>query len=197
LDQIINWVLSLDNSAQKPSLAASGTIMPAPPEKQQSAALVLSAKYTDDGGNDIKKLTGSAIVSLNSSTYLFKGTEKFNGFTAFKYNGINLMIYPGADGWFELENIDLTGVRSINLTNFWQAPPTAPLNFELRLDSETGALAGKGSMPVPAKDAKGGSVHIALTPVTDGKMHKLFFVYKPASKAAMTAGVTSVVFSAK
>jgi len=67
----------------------------------------------------------------------------------------------------------------------------------LRLDSETGALAGKGSMPVPAKDAKGGAVHLVLSPVTDGKMHKLFFVYKPASKAAMTAGVTSVVFSAK
>ncbi|MDB5150494.1 MAG: hypothetical protein JWQ57_4514 [Mucilaginibacter sp.] len=197
VDQIINWVLSLDNSNQKPSLAASGTILPAPPEKQQSAALVLSAKYTDDGGNDIKKLTGSNIVSLNSSTYLFKGTEKFNGFTAFKYNGINLMIYPGGEGWFELDNIDLTGVRSVNLTNFWQAPPTAPLNFELRLDSETGTLAGKGSMPAPAKDAKGGAVHLVLTPVADGKMHKLFFVYKPASKAAMTAGVTSVVFSAK
>ncbi|WDZ99161.1 ThuA domain-containing protein [Mucilaginibacter sp. SJ] len=197
VDQIINWVLSLDNSSQKPSLAASGTILPAPPEKQQAAALVLSAKYTDDGGNDIKKLTGSSIVSLNSSTYLFKGTEKFNGFTAFKYNGINLMIYPPTEGWFELDNIDLTGVRSINLTNFWQAPPSAPLNFEVRLDSETGTLAGKGSMPVPGKDAKGGAVHVTLTPVTDGKMHKLFFIYKPAGKAAMTAGVTSVVFSAK
>ncbi|MEO3405058.1 ThuA domain-containing protein [Mucilaginibacter sp. CAU 1740] len=197
LDQIINWVLSLDKSDQKPSLPASGTILPAPPEKQQSAALVISAKYTDDGGNDIKKMTGSNIVSLNSSTYQFKGSEKFNGFTAFKYNGINLMIYPGGDGWFEIDNIDLTGVRSINLTNFWQAPPTSPINFELRLDSETGAVAGKGSMAAPAKDAKGGAVHIVLTPVTDGKMHKLFFVYKPTSKAAMTAGVTSVIFSAK
>lgn len=196
LDQIITWVMSLSKDAQKKSLPASGIISP-DPGKQLAATFVLSARYTDDGGNDIKALTGAGIATLNSSNYLFSGTEKVNGFGPFKYNGINLLIIPPNGGWFAIDNIDLTGVRSINMTNFWQAPPSISLNFEARLDAPDGKLIGKGSMPVPTKDQKAGVTHVAISPVTDGKMHSLYLVYKPVKPAAMQAGVTGVQFSAK
>ncbi|WP_183568058.1 ThuA domain-containing protein [Mucilaginibacter sp. SP1R1] len=196
LDQIIGWVLSLAKDSQKKSLPASGTISP-DPGKQPAATLVLSARYTDDGGNDIKALTGAGVATLNSSNYLFSGTEKVNGFTAFKYNGINLMILPQNGGWFEVDNIDLTGVRSVNLTNFWQAPPTISIDFEVHIDALDGKLVGKGGMPIPTKDQKAGVTHVVINPLTDGKLHKLYFIYKPAKPVAMQAGVTGLQFNAK
>jgi cytochrome c551/c552 len=197
VDQIITWVLSLDNKdAQKKSLPPSGTIMP-DPGKQPASTLVLSAKYTDDGGEGIKALTGHGVATLNSNNYLFSGAEKVNGFTMFKFNGINLAIMPQNGGWFELDNIDLTGVRSVNMTNFWQAPPSISINFEVRMDTPDGKLIGNGSMPVPAKDQKSGITHLVINPVTDGKLHKLYFIYKPVKPVAMVAGVTGLQFSAK
>jgi cytochrome c551/c552 len=197
VDQIITWVLSLDNKdAQKKSLPPSGSIIP-DPGKKPTSTLVLSAKYTDEGGEGIKALTGRGIATINSNNYLFSGSEKVNGFTAFKYNGINLMIMPPNESWFELDNIDLTGLRSVNLTHFWQAAPSIGFNFEAHIDAPNGKLVGKGSMPVPAKDQKSGITHLVINPVTDGKLHKLYFIYKPVKPVAMQAGVTGVQFSAK
>jgi hypothetical protein len=197
VDQIINWVLSLDNKdAQKKSLPPAGSITP-DPGKQPTSTLVLSAKYTDDGGEGIKALTGHGMATLNSNNYLFSGSEKVNGFTAFKYNGINLMIMPPNESWFELDNIDLTGVRSVNMTHFWQAAPSIGFNFEARIDAPDGKLVGKGSMPVPTKDQKVGITHLVINPVTDGKLHKVYFIYKPVKPVAMQAGVTGLQFNAK
>jgi cytochrome c len=167
------------------------------PGKTPTATLVLTAKYTDDGTDVIKALTGTGIASLNSSNYVFKGTEKTNGFTSFKYNGINLMILPAGEGWFEVDDIDLSGVKSINLSTFWQAAPSFGFNFDLRVDTPDGKVVGKGSMPTPAKDQKGGVVHLTVNPVTDGQMHKLFFIYKPIKPGSLTAGVTGISFGAK
>jgi cytochrome c len=167
------------------------------PGKQPAATLVLSAKYTDDANGAIKALTGAGVATLNSSNYTFTGAEKFNGFTAFKFNGINLLILPQNEGWFAVDNIDLTGVKSINMTAFWQIAPTIGLNFELRMDAPDGKLIGKGGIPTPAKDQKAGIAHITVSPVTDGKMHQLYFIYKPIKPVAMQAGVTGLIFSAK
>jgi hypothetical protein len=52
-------------------------------------------------------------------------------------------------------------------------------------------------MPTPAKDQKMGITHLAVSPVTDGKMHSLYFIYKPVKATTMTAGVTGLIFSAK
>ena len=196
VDQIITWVLSLNNTGKKKSLPAAGSIMPKP-GKQPTATLILSAAYTDNGGRNIKALTGRGIATLNSNNYLFSGAEKVNGFTMFKYNGINLAIIPQNGGWFELDNIDLTGVRSVDMTNFWQAPPSIDINFEVYIDTPDGKLVGKGGMPAPGKDQKSGVTHLVINPVTDGKLHKLYFVYKPVKSVAMTAGVTGLQFKAK
>ncbi len=55
--QIVNWVLTLANKdAVKKSLPPSGTITP--PAQKPGSVMVLSASYTDKGGNNIKALTG-------------------------------------------------------------------------------------------------------------------------------------------
>ncbi|MEP7252310.1 MAG: ThuA domain-containing protein, partial [Ginsengibacter sp.] len=112
--QMLSWILSLAAPAStKKSLPASGSIVP-PSNQKPGTEMVLSASYTDKGGNNIKALTGSNLVALRSNTITFTGTEKVKGFKPFKYNGNNVMIFPAVEGWVALDSIDLTGVNSVN-----------------------------------------------------------------------------------
>ena len=113
--------------------------------------MVLSASYTDKGGNNIKALTGRSTAVLNSNTVMFTGTEKTDGFTSFNYNGQNIMILPKTQGWFAVDDIDLTNVSSVNMTAGWQTPPKYGYDFELHADAPNGKLLGTGILTASAK----------------------------------------------
>ena len=195
--QIVSWVLSLSNKAAvKKSLPQTGTIIP-PPNQKPSSVLVLSASYTDKGGNNIKALTGSNTVSLSSNTVMFTGTEKSKSFTAMKYGGNNLMILPAAEGWVALDKIDLTGVRSVQLGCGSQIAPKKGLNFEIRLDAPDGKLISKGSStmpPVKGSVMQTSNVKLPLETVSDGKQHTIYILYKP--QETLQGAMVSVQFSA-
>ena len=198
LKQIVSWILSLGNTAAvKKSLPQVGTITAAANQKPNSV-MVLSASYTDKGANNIKALTGSSSLALNNNSFGFTGKEEMKGFTAFSYNGSNIMMIPSGEGSFALENIDLTGIRSLSLVTGWQEAPQFGFDFEARLDTEAGKSIGKGSMPVPQKGSQSGMANIPVEAVTDGKFHKLYIVYKPNNpKGAAQAGIMMVKFNAK
>ncbi len=193
--QMITWILSLGNTAgAKKSLPASGSIMP---DATQGAnkALVLSASYTDKGGNNIKALTGSKSVSLNGNKINISGKEKLNGFTTYKNGGQNVLVFPANQGWFMLDNIDMTAIRSIALALGWRDVPTAKFGFEVRLDTPDGKLLGKGSLGNVKKGQQTGNINIPVSAITDGKFHQVYFVY--TADGANQAGVSSVQFNAK
>jgi cytochrome c len=194
--QIVAWVLSLSNKAAvKKSLPAAGSIV-APATAKPSAAMVLSASYTDKGGNNIKALSGSNTIALRSNTVTLSGNEKFKGFTTMKYNGMNIMIFPSAgEGWFAAEPADLTDINSVNVTCGWQVAPKSGLGIEARLDAPDGKLLGSGSMPVPQKEQKGGVIKVPLQKITDGKLHAVYFIYKV--KDAISGGIVSLQFNSK
>lgn len=196
--QIVSWILSLagDTKVQK-SLPVSGTITP-PRDLEANTVLVLSATYTDKGGNNIKALTASNSLVLPGSHVSFSGTEKVNGFSHIKSRNSNLLILPPREGWFALDSIDLTGVRSVDIITGWQQAPSAALEFEVRLDAPAGKLLGKGRMAVPKKDQRTGAAQVRLNPVSDGKFHTLYFVYQPGKTEQETrAGVNAVKFRAR
>ncbi len=197
LQQIVQWVLSLSNQAElKKSLPQTGTITP-PANTKPGAALVLSASYTDKGGNNIKSLTGRNTAVLNSNSLVFKGTEKANGFTPYSYNGMYIMIMPKTQGWFAVDNIDLTGVSSAVMMVGAQSPPKYGYDFELRLDAPDGTVVGKGSLlPPSGKKQQFMSVPVKLQPVTDGKMHSLYIVATPKDpRESVTGGVSMIQFN--
>lgn len=179
LQQIIQYIIGLSNkNVVKVSLPATGTIVP-PANVKPGTTLVLSASYTDKGGNNIKALTGYSNAALSGATISFTGKEKVKGFTSANYNGANLMIAPAEPGWFEIAGVDLTGVASVNLTAGWLAAPQIGFDFEVRLDSENGKLLGKASLMPPAdKKAKGTLVSIKLDTVSDGALHNVVIVSK-------------------
>lgn len=193
--KIVSWILSLaGNNAVQKSLPASGTITP-PKDLEPNTALVISATYTDKGGNNIKALTASNSLVLPSSHVVFSGKETLKGFVPFSFNNNNVLVLPENEGWFALDSIDLTGVGSVDILLGWQQPPSRALSFEVRLDSPSGKLVGTGTMPVPKKDERNSRASVQVSPVTDGKFHSLYFVYKPGEmKLENRAAVAAVKF---
>jgi len=198
IQQIIAWITSLANSTTlKKSLPPSGTITP-PVNQKGNSILILSASYTDLGGNNIKALTGMNQVSLPGNTVYFNGKEPVQEFQHSMYHGILYMELPETEGWFAINNTDLTGVKSINMAIDWLDAPAFGLDFEVRLDAPDGKLLGKGSLPAPQKNQTTGIVRVMLEPTKDNQLHQLFFIHKPKrQKDKMVAGVSMLEFNAK
>jgi cytochrome c len=196
VNQIVTYILSLGNqAAMKKSLPQTGLIVP-PASEPPNTAMVISASYTDKGGNNIKALTGKTAVSLRSSNVSFTGSEKVKMFAPYKYNGQQVMIFPARDGWVALDSVDLTGVRTVSLVCGWQTAPKGSLDFEARLDGPDGKLLGKGTMPpVTNKGQQSGIAAIPIRPVTDGTMHPVYIVY--SGKEPVTGGIQFVQFNSK
>ncbi|MEO5564596.1 MAG: ThuA domain-containing protein, partial [Chitinophagaceae bacterium] len=197
VNKITSWILSLDaktNTAK--SLPSSGSITPATDQKPGST-LVLSASYTDKGGNNTKALTGNSTFALPSNYRPFNGREDVKEFTAGFQGGVPIIRLPKTEGWFALDSIDLNGVRSVNVISRWRTPPEDGYALEVRLDASDGKVVGSGAMPKPKADAREGQVHIVLQPVDDGKYHKLYFFYKPKEGTTVQTNISMLQFSAK
>lgn len=186
VDQIVNWIMSLTETKQaKKSLPQSGSLQPSlGKDPKDNGVLSLSASYTDMGGTNIKSLTGRTTTLLRNNKVLFSGKEKMKGYTTINFGGQNFLIAPAAEGWFTLENIDLTGIGSALIAAGWQAAPTYGFDFEIRLDDVAGRVIGTGSITAPKEKLKPGeigrgAVTISMEPVTDGKFHTIYIVSKP------------------
>ncbi len=173
--QIALYIQSLAEE-KKPSLPASGSFVPTPATGDN--VMVLTARYTDQGRQGLQPLTGVASITLRANTLFFDGETPSEGFQHFNFEGTELLIVPEETGWFLLEDIDLTGVKAVNLTAGWQDPPTSALQFELRLDEVNGELAGTGQLSAPYAPA-GGLVSIRLNQPVDRKVDRLFIVFVP------------------
>jgi cytochrome c len=175
LKEIIGYVLSLSNKEiVRKSLPASGKILP-PVNTKKDAALVLSASYSSRGANNIKALSDRITVVRYSGYHLFTGKENKAGFQSGHIDNFNYLKLNVPAGWFAIDSLDLTGISSIQVSADLEKQSLSPFSFEIRLDSLTGKLLGKGSFP-----ASGGKVltvekNCRITPVTDGKFHSVYF----------------------
>ncbi|GAC1483915.1 MAG: hypothetical protein NVS1B13_08730 [Flavisolibacter sp.] len=193
VNQIVTWILSLGNkTAIKKSLPPSGTIVPVA-QQNQNKMLVITASYTDKGGNNIKALTGSNSVSIRSNMLTFTGGEKSQGFTAYKMNNTVIMTFPANGGWLSTDSIDLTGVRSINIMCGWRDSLKKALVFETRLDGPDGKLLGTGSMGTGIIGQRKGVIHVPLQTINDGQLHKVCLIYKP--QETVLGGIVSIQFN--
>ena len=178
--QIVAWIQSLMGGSQKKSLPPSGTLQPTlgKPSKD-NGVLLISASYTDQGGNNIKPMTGNSSLGLKSNKVLFRGVNKMEGYTAAEFNGTRFLIAPRPTGWFALEDVDLSGVSSATFMVNWQTAAEIGYTFEIRLDAPDGKKLGEVNLPgkLPAKGGFGGTVlQTNIEPVTDGKKHTLYIV---------------------
>ena len=100
---------------------------------------------------------------------------------------------PQGGGWFALDSIDLSGVRSANILSLWQQTPPLGFDYEARLDAPDGKLLGKGSMPAAHKPQQQGIAKIPLQPVKDNQLHKIYFIYIPQDPTLPMQAATSMI----
>jgi len=190
--QIAVYIESLvEGKTAKKSLPAKGTIVPKP--TPGSNVLVLTASYTDEGTGEARPLTGLEKVYLMGSTVAFSDKTKNDGFMPVSFGGRDLLIVPAKQGWFALENIDLSGVKAVYLAIGGQALPKSGLDFEMRLNAPDGKLLGKGSMPNATEGQRSGEVAIKLVTDLDVKAEEVYFVYVPKDQQEKTSGVAVVL----
>ena len=176
--QIVSWILSLTDKANlKKSLPSTGTVV-APADVKPTATMVIAASYTDKGGNNVKALTGNTSISLPSNKLHFTGKEKTKGFSYARVDNNNLLVFPTAEGWFALDHIDLTSVRSIDIINKWKVAPETGLLYEVRLDAPDGKLLGTGTKAILQKDKQSSIIKVPLQAVVDGQFHTVYITYK-------------------
>nr|WP_214460549.1 ThuA domain-containing protein [Flavihumibacter fluvii] len=204
--QIISYIQSLSGAVKtQKSLPASGSVNGTLDKKPTpNGALVISASYTDKGGNNIKPLTGNSSVVLRSSQLDFETATNLNQFSVVKYNGMTLLLVPKPTGSFSVENVDLTGVNGASMMLGWQAPPKAAFIFELRLDAVDGKKIGEATLQGGLPEVKkaggfgGTMIAFAIDPVTDGKTHHIYVVSKAAyPKEPATVAIQAMQFLSK
>ncbi|QCX00406.1 PKD domain-containing protein [Aggregatimonas sangjinii] len=166
--QIAAYIMSLNGDlGLKPSLPPKGAVRPE--ATKPGNLMVLTASYTDEGAEGAIPLTGNKSVVLASNTVGFSKDTKTDGMTAVTFGGRDLLLLSGAKGWFELNDIDLTGVSNIVLGAGWQEAPKATYNFDIRLNSPDGEVIGQGTLAPQPAGTQGAAIVMPLTTETTGK----------------------------
>ena len=172
--QIATYILSLaDNGNQKISLPPKGSV------KAEATSpgnlMVLTASYTDNGAEGTIPLTGSTSVALASNTLGFSESTVTDGLMPVTFGGQDLLLLQGEKGWFEVDDVDLTGVNTIILAAGWQEAPKVAYDFDVRLGSPDGEIIGTGTLAVQSSGTPGAAVVLPLTKKPSGK-NKLYIM---------------------
>jgi cytochrome c len=185
--RIVSWIESLiDEDESMESLPQTGTLEPTLGEEwMQNGLLVISASYTDEGGENIRPLTGHRSVSLRSSVMGVPSTRNLVNYNQMEFGGNPLLMVPEETGSFSINGIDLTGVSLITINGGSQEELSSGYQFELRLGSPDGDLVGDGILDASSIQPGEGFISYVLSididPVTDGELHDLYFVSRPVN----------------
>lgn len=175
--QIASYIMSLsDERASSLSLPAKGKIKPEP--RRPGQVMLITATYTDEGEAGAVPLTGTKTIIVPSSTLNLNEDMKVEGASVRSFNDSAMLILNQASGWAELNEVDLTDVKSLSMTSrFFRQAPKAQYSFELRLNAPDGQLIGRASMPKPKAGERGVTINVPISGKVDGK-NKLYLVYK-------------------
>lgn len=204
LNALVSYILSLDQ-VSRPSLPASGSVDPTQGKPATpTGMLMLSASYTDNGGENIKPLTGFSSVILRSNTIdMGTAVDLEGGYSSMAYDGANLLMVPKNKASFAINNVDLTDIGSVTVMGVVIGKLGDQYDFEIRTDSPTGELIGEGIYTEqPSKGPEGAPnyapVTIPVKAVTDGKMHKIYIITTPKNDGGgATFVLPSVTFNPK
>ena len=203
VNALVTYILSLRQET-KPSLAASGSLDPTLGKPASpTGSLVISASFTDKGGENIKPLTGSSSFVLQPNNVDLAQAGSFTGYAKMVFDGRTLLTIPNTQGSFALQGINLTGVGSVTLMTASQEPINHPIDFEIRLDSPTGEVLGSGThapsagMKMPNMSILMHQANVAINAASDGKKHTLYLVSDAKGVDLGTFILMGITFNAK
>ncbi|SMO32008.1 ThuA domain-containing protein [Fodinibius sediminis] len=182
--KIVSWIMSLSGEGQTPeSLPATGQLDPTMGEDPiPNGVFVLSASYTDKGGENTKPLTGNASIYLRNNTVSFSAARNMDGYSTMTYEDNLLMMVPQEQGAFSLSNIDLTNISGVQFMTATQKPMEEEYVFELRLDSPDGEKVGEVIRSGGGKPTEQGFVAGSFTIPVEAdvnEVHDIYIVSRP------------------
>jgi glucose/arabinose dehydrogenase/cytochrome c551/c552 len=194
-EKIVSWILSLAGQGVRPSLPASGRIIPASKDVGPGKWLQLTATYTDKGGSQVKPLTGVGFASLRGPMVGMDENKGMEKMSLFDYNGSKLAVLSGDSGWILFDDLNLKGVTRVDLAFGMQDPLVKGFVFEWRAESPVGTLLGQARIGPGGKPGFG-SLSAPLTNTGD-RARKLYLVVRKADPAeTKVLAITSMTFRA-
>ena len=175
--QITTFILSLASKAKTKSMPPAGTVNPVPPVAQkQNTMFSLTASYTDLGSGGVKPLTGSQTVFLRNNSVDASELKSITGFTTKDSSGNIFLIFPQTEGSLRVRQIDLTGIKSIELQGFSSGQPGS-YRVEIRTGAPNGNMLGQGVLAFGANKQKV-TMAIPIQGTAGGNLSDVFIVFK-------------------
>lgn len=172
--KIAEWVLSLeDKTAAKASLPTQGIIIPS--EDKEKNVFSIYASYTDQGGAGLKPLSASAAVYLRSNTFDAREITERGSIGLKDSTSTGFLVFPQNKGWFKLNNIDLSGINKLELSNLSKAGG-GNYSIEIRLNSINGSIIGESTFVDSGNPEQQSNTLIQLKPATDKKLQDIYVV---------------------
>ncbi|MCU0469351.1 MAG: carbohydrate-binding protein, partial [Arcicella sp.] len=167
--EMVKYILSLadDKKASKPVKGEYLT-----KDNGKAGTYIISASYTDKGGNNMSSQTGSKTLTLRSAKLKANTFDTQKETMKYKIEGLGEAVIALTDkSYASFNDIDFTNIKAFTVMAIASDERTAGGNIEIRLDSPTGQLVGTGEitkgMPKPIK--------IPINNATG--MHSLFLVF--------------------
>ncbi len=201
--RIVAYIMSLDGmDDQEPSLPARGSVSPTLDKAAvEDGVFTLSASFTDRGGEDgVKPLSGAATHYLRSGRILMDEVSGMEGFANMDLDQGRILITDlGEQSHFYLENIDLRGIRSIQVHLGAQRALDVGYSIEARLGSPSGELIAQ--MVLRNKETQGieegfnSSVDLKLADEIQ-RREDIYFVLRPLNaEESSPLSISRLVFS--
>lgn len=183
---LVRYILSV-NSDTIDGPPLEGSYTPVVPEEDPGLGLlVFRAIYTDGGAGELPAQTAEHIVTLRSALVSAGSADVIrNTATSVTARGAGpTAIQPKTNGHIAFENVDLTGIRRLELAGQVRTREgQRGGSVEIRLDSPTGQLIGETAIRPPPPPAPGAprrretpTFAVELAPA-DG-VHDLYIVFK-------------------
>lgn len=193
--QIAMYIRSLagDGLEQK-SLPPKGTITADP--STPGNMMVITASYTDEGADGTIPLTGSKSIVIPSNTIKFTEDINKEGAGLVSFNGMNLLLLENKKGWFAMDDIQVSGIKSLSLAAGWQVAPTISYTFEVHEGSLDGPLLGKTTMAAPGEGSESGMITIPFSGKSNGGLKTIYVTYTTEEgKDPMTIALSNATFN--
>jgi hypothetical protein len=176
---ITAWILSLGSNKTAQSLPMTGTVLPKTDATQKQAkAFTLTASYTDVGAAGVRPLTGSKVIFLRSNTLDAGQLNAANGFERKDSAGGSYLLLPATEGFIKLNEIDLTGIKSIELSGFGTASGST-YKIEVRKGSVDGVKIGESEINF-GRDKQKVVTQVSLQ-ATGGGLQDIFIICRKIS----------------
>ena len=179
LRQMVDFVLGLGRDSDR-TIPTEGMVQP----PAEAGSMVLRATYTDRGAGGIPASTSEATLTLRAPSVVIADGVLSEGALGMNIPQmpVELTVVLEADTWAQFAEIDLSGVREVQITAM--TPPQMQASggiVELRLDAPDGELIGTTD---PITGVPDGAVF--AIPVEDpGRITDVFLVFRKLQEDAV------------